>query len=118
MSDENLNAFYNGGNNPTIQGQLTNAQIMNLGHIEANKISFEGDRIVLDIDKVKGNNSISTDINIHSQNADNVVIGYTAYDKANKTYANKDKNFNITKIDENGNEIENKVLKAICGLIM
>ena len=37
MSDENLNAFYNGGNNPTIQGQLTNAQIMNLGHIEANK---------------------------------------------------------------------------------
>lgn len=112
MSDENLNAFYNGGNNPTIQGQLTNAQIMNLGHIEANKISFEGDRIVLDIDKVKGNNSISTDINIHSQNADNVVIGYTAYDKANKTYANKDKNFNITKIDENGNEIEKQSVKG------
>ena len=112
MSDENLNAFYNGGNNPTIQGQLTNAQIMNLGHIEANKISFEGDRIVLDIDKVKGNNSISTDINIHSQNADNVVIGYTAYDKSNKTYANKDKNFNITKIDENGNEIEKQSVKG------
>lgn len=112
MSDENLNAFYNGGNNPTIQGQLTNAQIMNLGHIEANKINFEGDRIVLDIDKVKGNNSISTDINIHSQNADNVVIGYTAYDKANKTYANKDKNFNITKIDENGNEIEKQSVKG------
>ena len=112
MSDENLNAFYNGGNNPTIQGQLTNAQIMNLGHIEANKISFEGDRIVLDIDKVKGNNSISTDINIHSQNADNVVIGYTAYDKANKTYANKEKNFNITKIDENGNEIEKQSVKG------
>lgn len=112
MSDENLNAFYNGGNNPTIQGQLTNAQIMNLGHIEANKISFEGDRIVLDIDKVKGNNSISTDINIHSQNADNVVIGYTAYDKANKTYANKDENFNITKIDENGNEIEKQSVKG------
>ena len=112
MSDENLNAFYNGGNNPTIQGQLTNAQIMNLGHIEANKINFEGDRIVLDIDKVKGNNSISTDINIHSQNADNVVIGYTAYDKSNKTYANKDKNFNITKIDENGNEIEKQSVKG------
>ena len=112
MSDENLNAFYNGGNNPTIQGQLTNAQIMNLGHIEANKISFEGDRIVLDIDKVKGNNSISTDINIHSQNADNVVIGYTAYDKANKTYANKEKNFNIIKIDENGNEIEKQSVKG------
>ena len=112
MSDENLNAFYNGGNNPTIQGQLTNAQIMNLGHIEANKISFEGDRIVLDIDKVKGNNSISTDVNIHSQNADNVVIGYTAYDKVNKTYANKDKNFNITKIDKNGNEIEKQSVKG------
>lgn len=112
MSDENLNAFYNGGNNPTIQGQLTNAQIMNLGHIEANKINFEGDRIVLDIDKVKGNNSISTDINIHSQNADNVVIGYTAYDKSNKTYANKDKNFNITKIDENGNELEKQSVKG------
>ena len=112
MSDENLNAFYNGGNNPTIQGQLTNAQIMNLGHIEANKINFEGDRIVLDIDKVKGNNSISTDINIHSQNADNVVIGYTAYDKSHKTYANKDKNFNITKIDENGNEIEKQSVKG------
>ena len=112
MSDENLNAFYNGGNNPTIQGQLTNAQIMNLGHIEANKINFEGDRIVLDIDKVKGNNSINTDINIHSQNADNVVIGYTAYDKSHKTYANKDKNFNITKIDENGNEIEKQSVKG------
>lgn len=112
MSDENLNAFYNGGNNPTIQGQLTNAQIMNLGHIEANKINFEGDRIVLDIDKVKGNNSINTDINIHSQNADNVVIGYTAYDKSHKTYANKDKNFNITKIDENGNELEKQSVKG------
>ena len=76
------------------------------------KISFEGDRIVLDIDKVKGNNSISTDVNIHSQNADNVVIGYTAYDKVNKTYANKDKNFNITKIDKNGNEIEKQSVKG------
>ena len=57
MSNAQLNDFQNKAeiSNPyTIQGTRSNAELMSLGNINvANKVTFDGNRIVLDIDRVK-----------------------------------------------------------------
>lgn len=70
---------------------------MSLGNINAaNKVTFDGNRIVLDVDRVKnGQDQLGVgNITIKTTQTDfdnkNVVLGYTAYNSVDKTY--KDKN--------------------------
>ena len=63
-----------------------NAELMSLGNINATNVTFDGNRIVLDVDRVKnGQTPLDADnITIKTTEADlknkNVVLGYTAYD--------------------------------------
>lgn len=103
MSNAQLNDFQNNAEikNPyTIQGTRLNAELMSLGNINAaNKVTFDGNRIVLDVDRVKnGQTQLGADnITIKTTQTDldnkNVVLGYTAYDG---TY--KGKNVNDVKL--------------------
>lgn len=94
MSNAQLNDFQNKAkiNNPyTIQGTRSNAELMSLGNINAaNKVTFDGNRIVLDVDRVKNGQDqlVAGNITIKTTQTDlnnkNVVLGYTAYDSVNK----------------------------------
>ena len=94
MSDDQLKAFQSGAkvDTPyTIQGNRSNAELMSLGNINAaNKVTFDGNRIVLDVDRVKnGQTPLGADnITIKTTEVDlknkDVVLGYTAYDSVNK----------------------------------
>lgn len=75
-------------------GAHTDAALMSLGNINANKVTFEGDgRIVIDSERIKtaaGDDKLGyQNINIKTadDNTGNVIIGYEAYDETNKTYA-------------------------------
>ena len=72
-------------------GQSTDAVLMSLGNINANTVTFEGSRIVIDTERIKdenGDKKLGADkITIRTNDTSNVVIGYDAYDKGNKTYA-------------------------------
>lgn len=63
-----------------------NAELMSLGNINATNVTFDGNRIVLDVDRVKnGQTPLGVNnITIKTTEADlknkNVVLGYTAYD--------------------------------------
>lgn len=90
MSDDQLKAFQSGAkvDTPyTIKGNRSNAELMSLGNINAaNKVTFDGNRIVLDVDRVKNGQTLlgADNITIKTTEADlknkNVVLGYTAYD--------------------------------------
>lgn len=90
MSDEQLKDFQNSANTGTpytIQGNRSNAELMSLGNINAaNKVTFDGNRIVLDVDRVKNGQTPldANNITIKTTQTDldnkNVVLGYTAYD--------------------------------------
>ncbi len=83
MDNEQLKAFYTGGANPTINGSVTGAEIMSLGNINANKVTFDGDRIVLDINRLvtNGEQMVAGNIIVNTSNKDNIVLGYDAYDE-------------------------------------
>ena len=83
--------------------QTADAALMSLGNINATNVTFEGDgRIVIDSERIKdvdGNKKLNYDkINITTNNEDNVIIGYEAYDETNKSYAGAN-------ADGEGNEI-------------
>lgn len=90
MSDDQLKAFQNDAKVDapySIHGDRSNAELMSLGNINvANKVTFDGNRIVLDVDRVKnGQTQLTADkITIKTTQTDfdnkNVVLGYTAYD--------------------------------------
>ena len=66
----------------------TDAVLMSLGNINANKVTFEGDgRIVIDSERLKdvaGDNKLTADkILVNTKDKNNVVIGYEAYDETN-----------------------------------
>lgn len=107
---DNINWEEINNKNPNIndimsQGTTGNAALMSLGNINATKVTFEGDgRIVIDSERIKdvdGNKKLNYDkINITTNNEDNVIIGYEAYDETNKSYAGAN-------ADGEGNEIAN-----------
>lgn len=62
----------------------TGAELMSLGNIMANKITFDGNRIVLDTERVEthaGNKLQPENIVIKTTNEADVVLGYAAYDE-------------------------------------
>ena len=72
-----------------------NAELMSLGNINATNVTFDGNRIVLDVDRVKnGQTPLGADnITIKTTKKDfdnkNVVLGYTAYDDRVDTNSKK-----------------------------
>ncbi len=115
MEPGDLQSFYEGGTNPSINGTTTNAELMSLGGIvtEGN-VTFDGDRVVIDVDHLyKNTDGAAMDtgkqLTIKTTDANNVVLGYTAYDETKKTYANaKNKEFKILQ-NKDGNITENTV---------
>lgn len=109
LDDNALTNFYNNANNDGfVLGGTSNADIelMSLGNINANKVTFEGDgRIVIDSERIKDANGAEKlnyqNINITTakNNTGNIIIGYDAYDENN---GYKDVN-----PDGSGNEIAN-----------
>ena len=75
-------------------GTLTSAQLMSLGNISANKVTFEGNgRIVIDTEKLENlNREKNENFEVLTNDANHVVLGYDAYDKENG-YAGEDKTF-------------------------
>lgn len=89
-------------------GTTTDAALMSLGNINASQVTFDGDRIVIDTERLKntdGDKKLGADdITILTTNENNVVIGYDAYDEVNGYTGAETKNFAITEIkkDESG----------------
>lgn len=82
-----LSALYDRSKEPS------NAELMSLGNINAKTVTFEGDgRIVIDTERIKdaaGKEKLEwKNIQIMTNNENNVIVGYKAYDKENKTYEN------------------------------
>lgn len=77
-------------------GTTTDAALMSLGNINASKVTFEGNRVVIDTERIKdenGDNKLGAEnIIVHTNDASNVVIGYDAYNEENKTYAGANNN--------------------------
>ncbi len=108
--DESKLVNFNGANGGNINAMLasdqpqTPAELMSLGHINANNVTFDGNRIVLDTELLTTNGlenkMAAQDILIKTNSKDNVVIGYNAYDVGN-TYAGKNDATQIATIQEN-----------------
>ena len=76
-----------------------NGELMSLGNINATNVTFEGNgRIVIDADRIRNaeGTAVNNNFSVHTTAADNVVIGYKAYDG---TYKYKDKTFNNVYVD-------------------
>lgn len=97
---------FNGSNiNNLIDFSKTaNAELMSLGNINATKVIFEGNgRIVIDSERIKNaaGDALNNKFEIHTDDADNVIIGYEAYNAGDDkgTYENKDKTFKNVYLD-------------------
>ena len=121
MSNAQLNDFQNNAeiNNPyTIKGTRSNAELMSLGNINAaNKVTFDGNRIVLDVDRVKNGQTPLNENNITIKTTQtdldnkNVVLGYTAYDSVNK-YSGKNNSEKLANLEvvKNDTQVEQTTL--------
>lgn len=75
--DENKLSEFEGNNfNSLIDTSKTsNAELMSLGNINATNVTFDGNRIVLDVDRVNRNNGQNATINLKTTEENNVVLG-------------------------------------------
>lgn len=95
LADNDITNFYNNAHNDNfVLGGARNADaaLMSLGNINATNVTFEGDgRIVIDSERIKNENTNLTadEIFINTNDKNNVVIGYEAYE--NGSYAGVDK---------------------------
>lgn len=90
-------------------GKNADAVLMSLGNINAGEVTFEGNgRIVIDSERIKNENTNLTadEIFINTNDKNNVVIGYEAYE--NGSYAGVDKNEELATLNGNG-----KLTKAV-----
>lgn len=89
------------------------AELMSLGAIVAEKkVTFDGDRIVIDTDRLYANNdavALKTEENlvIRTKNANNVVLGYSKAEAGDKAKVNASiKVASGSKADTNGNQAD------------
>lgn len=117
--DENKLSEFKGNNfNSLIDTSKTsNAELMSLGNINAaNKVTFDGNRIVLDVDRVKnGQTPLGADnITIKTTQTDldnkNVVLGYTAYDGTYKGKNVSDVKLANLEVAKNDTQVEQTTL--------
>lgn len=75
-------------------GTMTASQLMSLGNISADKVTFEGNgRIVIDTEKLENlDREKNENFEVLTNDANNVVLGYDAYDEE-KGYEGEDKTF-------------------------
>lgn len=90
------------------ESKVSGGELMSLGNINATNVTFDGNRIVLDVDRVKNGQTPLNENNITIKTTQkdfdnkNVVLGYTAYDG---TYDRKnDSSYNLAKLEG----VENK----------
>lgn len=107
---ENDGNIYQNINLPELMnnGTTTEAVLMNLGNINASKVTFEGDgRIVIDSERLKdvaGTEKLTADkIFVNTKDENNLVIGYDGYDENNGgSYNTASKDINIVTVNGNG----------------
>lgn len=85
-------------------GKDADAVLMSLGNINANNVTFEGNgRIVIDSERIKNaaGSAVNNDFEVHTNDVNNVIIGYEAYNDGGKkgTYEGRDKTFNNVYLD-------------------
>ena len=105
LNENNLNQF-NGNNLGSLVDttKTSNAELMSLGNINAGKVIFDGDRIVLDTERVKnGSEKLGADnIAIKTTNEawenNDIVLGYDAYDEDGQTYVGKNTDLSSDKL--------------------
>lgn len=118
LNEKNLNQFDGNNFNSLIDTSKTsNAELMSLGNINAaNKVTFDGNRIVLDVDRVKnGQDQLGAgNITIKTTEADlknkNVVLGYTAYDGTYKGKNVSDVKLANLEVAKNDTQVEQTTL--------
>lgn len=113
--DENKFNDFKGNNLSDIYDgtQTSDAVLMSLGNVNADHVTFDGGRIVIDTERLKDVNGdaklTAGGIIVHTNNAANVVIGYDAYNNEgdNKgTYEGKQvAASSLATIDEKGQEV-------------
>lgn len=107
---ENDGNIYQNINLPELMnnGTTTEAVLMNLGNINASKVTFEGDgRIVIDSERIKdvaGTEKLTADkIFVNTKDENNLVIGYDGYDENNGgSYNTASEDINIVTVNGNG----------------
>ena len=107
---ENDGNIYQNINLPQLMnnGTTTEAVLMNLGNINANKVTFEGDgRIVIDSERLKdvaGTEKLTADkIFVNTKDENNLVIGYDGYDENNGgSYNTASSTIAIATVNSNG----------------
>ena len=96
LNNDKLKNTFKDTINSLPESKVSGGELMSLGNINATNVIFDGNRIVLDVDRVKnGQDQLGVgNITIKTTQTDfdnkNVVLGYTAYNSVDKTY--KDKN--------------------------
>lgn len=75
--DESKLSEFNGSNFDYLIdiNKTSNAELMSLGNINATNVTFDGNRIVLDVDRVNRNNGQNATINLKTTEENNVVLG-------------------------------------------
>lgn len=86
-------------------GTMTASQLMSLGNISADKVTFEGNgRIVIDTEKLENpNREKNENFEVLTNDADHVVLGYDAYDEE-KGYEDAAKTFDQGQVSVNGSK--------------
>lgn len=111
LDDKALTSFYNNAhtNNFTLGGtRNADIELMSLGNINANKVTFEGNgRIVIDSERIKdvaGTEKLTADkIFVNTKDENNLVIGYDGYDENNGgSYNTASEDINIVTVNGNG----------------
>lgn len=106
-NDKLKNTFGKTTINNLPKSTVSGGELMSLGNINATNVTFDGNRIVLDVDRVKNGQTLlkAKDITIKTTQTDlnnkDVVLGYTAYDSgANQTtYENKNDGTPLAKLE-------------------
>lgn len=111
LKDTELENFAGNIDNLVDSTQTSSAQLMSLGNINANNVTFVGDRIVLDVDSMKtadASAKLQADkILVKTSNEANLVLGYDAYDDTANSYKGKnDQNTAIAKVQVGENNAQ------------
>lgn len=113
MADEVLNSINDNSNiTNLIQSQDANtnadAVLMSLGNINADHVTFEGRRIVIDTERLKyGDDKMGAgSIHVRTTDSGQVVLGYDGYDESSNTYGETKSASELASVkDEKGNAI-------------
>lgn len=95
MESEDFNNFhsYAAEDNFVLGGTTTDAALMSLGNINAANVTFDGGRIVIDTERLKTDDAKmkAGDIRVRTTDANQVVLGYDAYNEGEHKGTYKDK---------------------------